>query len=124
MVSACEDRGRGLLPGRQTPPSPCVNAVLGRRSGLLRRVYIAFARNEASPAIEGKILKSPLNKNEHAVLELHNVHEVNEQPDDPGWPSPNMKTKDISDGSRTADHRNIAFIEVAKWRQSFRAIQP
>ena len=91
---------------------------------MLRCAHITFSCDQPGPATEGEILKSPLNENEHAVLEFHDVHEVNEQPDDPSGPSGNMKAKDIRDGSRTADHRNIAFIEVAKWRQPYWFFQP
>src|SRR5229473_3167849 len=90
---------------------------VGTRGG--RRLQIAFggAGNQARAAAKREIFESPLNKDEHATLELDDIHQVNEQPDEPRGPAPKMKAKNISNRGGAPDDRHVTFVEVAERRQ-------
>src|SRR5580704_3827486 len=40
--------------------------------------------DKPSPTTEGQVLNCPLDEDQKAILECHDVHEVDESPDDPG----------------------------------------
>src|SRR5262252_8195867 len=53
------------------------------------------AGNQPRAPAERQILESPLNKDLHAALELHDVHQMDEQPDQPRGPSGNVQSKNV-----------------------------
>src|ERR1700730_5940944 len=87
-------------------------------------IPIAGAGDEARAAIESEILESPLDKNQHTILEFHDVQEVNEQPDEPRGQAPKVQAVDSGNCRGPLDDGNIAFVEVVKWGQVFLAFQP
>src|SRR6266849_7487383 len=87
------------------------------RGGLCFQVAFGRAGNQARAAAKRQILESPLHKDEHATLELDDIHQVNEQPDEPRRPAPKMKAKNISNRGGAADDRHVTFVEVTERRQ-------
>src|SRR5262245_58778040 len=119
------DQGRKR---RQTVQDSTRSAVVGRTSGArssLLRGWAARARflrafrsdlpielevsgfvagDQLRAAVGGQILQGPLDEHHQAALELNDVHQVDEHPDDPGWQSGEVKPEDVGDGGRPADH--------------------
>src|SRR4029077_8856478 len=71
--------------------------------------------DQASSPTERQILESPLNEHQDPVLEFHNVHQMDEQPDQPRRKAGDMKPKNVRDGRRAADNGHVAFVEIFEW---------
>jgi hypothetical protein len=79
------------------------------------RLLDTLSRNQPRAATKRQILESPLNENENAALKLHDVHQVDKQPDHPGDHAGDVQAKDVGDSGGSADYRHIAFIEIMEW---------
>src|SRR5216684_5340925 len=92
---------------------------LGVRARGALRFQVAFGRasDESRAAAKRQVFESPLHKDEHPTLELDDIHQVNEQPDEPRGPAPKMKAKNVSNSGGAADDRHVTFVEVAERRQ-------
>ena len=75
------------------------------------------AGDEASATAEGDVLEAPLDEYENAALELNDVHEMDEKPDEPSGKTGNVKAEDVGDSGRAPDDSHIAFVEVMEARR-------
>src|SRR5262249_7091455 len=76
-------------------------------------------RNQACPTIPGDVVVYPLGQYQQAILELHQVHQVYEDPHEPRKESPEVQLAEIGDCLIAADGREVALVEVVEGRQSF-----
>ncbi len=105
----------------------------GGRGSFLRRGFLSGGRrygiagglsgNQPRAAGEGQILEAPLHKDHHAVLKLHQIHQVDEEPHQPGRQSRKVQAEDARHGGTAADYRQIALIEIVEGRQIAGAVQ-
>jgi hypothetical protein len=82
--------------------------------GLGNGVGDGRAGDEASATAEGEVFKAPLDKDLDATLELHDVQEMDEEPDEPGEEARDMQTENVGDGPGTTDDRHIALVEIVE----------
>src|SRR5216684_4140864 len=76
-----------------------------------------FAGDEPRASIEGQILNRPPDEDHEAALELDDVHQVDEGPDQPGQQSGNANfSEEVGDGGGPADHRHVPLVEVLEGR--------
>src|SRR5208283_5706882 len=85
--------------------------------GLVERVGDGGAGDEAGAAAEGEVLETPLDEDEDAALELHDVHQVNEQPDKPGGETGNVNAENVGDGGGASDDGHVSLVEVMEARR-------
>ncbi len=74
--------------------------------------------DEASTTTEGEVLEAPLNENLDAALELNDVHEMDEEPDEPGEEAGDVQTENIGDGTSAADDGHVALVEIVERRDA------
>src|SRR5277367_7075701 len=95
----------------------CVRGVRrGRRSGVRGREDIGggHAGNEAGAAAEGEIFESPLNEDNDAALKFDDVHQMDEEPDEPGEQAGDLEAKNIGYSGGTSDVGHVAFVEIVE----------
>src|SRR6266567_2791866 len=80
----------------------------------LPRKSCAVTRNQTRAAVEGQVLKPPLDEDENAALKFDNVNQVDEQPDQPCEQARKMHAKNIRNRGGTSDHRHVALVEIVK----------
>ena len=78
-------------------------------------VRIIIARDQACAAIKRHILVAPAQEDQHAIERLGQIHQVNEEPDEPCDKSMQLDAADDSDSGVSADDCQVAFIEIAEW---------
>jgi hypothetical protein len=59
-------------------------------------------------------VEAPLNKNQHSILKTHQVHQMNEEPDEPRDRAAQAESSKIGNRRKASDHGKISFIEVAE----------
>jgi hypothetical protein len=91
--------------------------------GLREGVGDGFTGDEASAAAEGEVLETPFNENLDATLKLNDVHEMDEEPDEPGEKTGDVQTENVGDGSGAADDGHVALIEIAEGRNRLLPVQ-
>ena len=72
------------------------------------------ARDQPGAAAEGEVEESPLDKDENTALELDDIQEVNEKPDEPSGQTGDMEAEDVGNRGGAANHGKVAFVEVAE----------
>jgi hypothetical protein len=87
------------------------------RSGASRNVFALFGShlfieveisyrgtgNQSRSTVERQVLDRPLDENQYAALELDEVHQIDERPDEPSQKARNMEAEDIRHRSPLAD---------------------
>src|SRR5258705_4894480 len=73
--------------------------------------------NQSRPAIESQVLDRPLDENQNAALELDEVHQMDECPDEPSRKTRNMDTEDVRHRMPPANDGHVAFVEIFERRQ-------
>src|ERR1700757_2952033 len=68
--------------------------------------------NEPRSTAESQVLNCPLHENQQTILESNDVHQMYEDPNDPGNEAGKLNTKDVSHCGCAPDDRQGAFIEV------------
>ena len=81
------------------------------------------AGDEASATAEGEILEAPLDENLDAALELHDVHEMDEEPHEPGEKTGDVHTENIGNGGGAADDSHVALVEIVERRNGLLPFQ-
>ena len=84
--------------------------------GLHEGVGDGFTGDEASAAAEGEVLETPLDENLNAALELNDVHEMDEEPDEPSEETGDVQSENIGDGSGASDNGHVALVEIMEGR--------
>lgn len=77
-----------------------------------------FAGDQAGATVERKIEEAPLDEDNNAALELDDVDEVNEEPDEPGNEAGDVDPENVGDCGSPADDGHIAFVEILEGRKS------
>ena len=72
-------------------------------------------RNQARATVEGHVLVAPPQEDEGAIERLRQVHQVDEQPHEPGDKAVNLEATNDADTGISPDHSQVAFIEIAEW---------
>lgn len=75
-----------------------------------------FAGDEACAAAEGEVLETPFDENLNAALELNEIHEMDEEPDEPGEKTGDVQPEDTGDGSGATNDGHISLVEIAEGR--------
>ena len=83
-----------------------------------------FAGDEAGAAAEGEVLETPLDENLNATLELNDVHQMDEEPDEPGEKTGDVQTENIGDGSGATNDGHVSFVEIMEGRNVLFSFQP
>src|SRR5687767_5526547 len=78
-------------------------------------------RYEPRTPVVSEVVIGPLDKDQQAIVELHQVHQMHEEPNQPGRHSGQMYTPEIGDGRCPADCRKASFVAVMKWLGGFAA---
>ena len=91
--------------------------------GLREGVGGRFTGDEASAAAEGEVLETPLNENLNAALELNDVHEMDEEPDEPSEEAGDVQAENIGDGSGATDNGHVALVEIVEGRNRLLPLQ-
>ena len=88
--------------------------IFMRCSNLLIEIEISSrgTSDQSCSTIEGEVLDRPLDENQNATLELDEVHEMNECPDDPREKTRNMGAEDIRHRRPSADDGHVSLIEI------------
>src|SRR5262245_26996012 len=75
-------RGRRYATKRngRIPKRRCANSAV---SSSLRRLPIVAARYQPGPPIESQVVVNPLGQDQQPVLELHQVHQMDKDPNEP-----------------------------------------
>src|SRR6185312_7175943 len=71
--------------------------------------------------VVGEVIDCPFDRDYEAILELHDVEQVDEQPREPRQHARETKRTDFRYGLIAADGREAAFVEVMKRLQVFLA---
>src|SRR5215471_2247883 len=82
----------------------------GRSFG--RKGIGATVGDQAGATAEGQVEKAPVHHHENAALKFDNVEEVDEDPDEPGDKTGDVKTKDIGNGGEAADDGHVTLVEI------------
>src|SRR5437899_10031207 len=72
--------------------------------------WLALACDQSCAAIEGEVAEAPADEYDEPVLEAHQVHQMDEQPHEPGHVAAEFQTADFSDGRRPSDHCEVPFV--------------
>ena len=91
--------------------------------GLREGVGDSFTGDEASAAAEGEVLETPLNENLNAALELNDIHEVDEEPDEPSEEAGDVQAENIGDGSGATNNGHVTLVEIAEGRNRLLPLQ-
>lgn len=97
--------------------------VQGEAGGWREGVGDGFTGDEASAAAEGEVLETPLNENLNAALELNEVHEMDEEPDEPSEEAGDVQSKNIGDGRGATDNGHVALVEIVEGRNRLLPLQ-
>src|SRR5215470_8415257 len=73
--------------------------------------------DQTRPAAEGQVLDGPLDEDENPALELDQVHQVDERPDDPGGEAREAESKRVGDRCPSADYGEVSLVEVRERRR-------
>src|SRR6266545_2440990 len=115
-----------LWPDRRSQPAWRRSRPLGSIAGVeikvatVRRatfLNVTAAGDEAGAAVAGEVVVHPLDEDEEAVIELDQVHEVDEDPEEPGGEPGKAQAPEVGDGLVAADGGEVALVEVAEGRQ-------
>ena len=82
-----------------------------------------FTGDEASAAAEGDVLETPLNENLNAALELNDVHEMDEEPDEPSEKAGDVQSENIGNGGGATDNSHVALVEIVEGRNRLLPLQ-
>src|SRR5437879_4174763 len=78
----------------------------------------ALTRNEPRPAVPGEIVPGPLHEHQQSVVELDEIHQMDEQPREPGEEATEAQAAgDVGDRGVAADDRHGAAIAIVEWRR-------
>src|SRR5213075_696667 len=70
------------------------------------------AGDQARAALKSEELKRPADQHNEPVLKLNQVHEMYEQPDQPGGPSPHFEAADVGHRVIASDYSHVAAVEL------------
>src|SRR5215471_438824 len=73
-----------------------------------------FTGDEARAAAEGEVFETPLNENLNATLKLNEVHEMDEEPDEPSEETGDVQSENIGDGRGATDDGHVALVEIVE----------
>src|ERR1051326_1945799 len=75
------------------------------------------AGDQPGAAVVGQVEETPLDEHQDAVREFHQVHQVDEQPDQPGYEAGHVKGADLRYGGGSADHGQAPLVEIVERRK-------
>jgi hypothetical protein len=78
-----------------------------------------LASDQPRAAVPGEVFETPLDGNQQAVLKTHDVKQVDEQPQQPGEVTGEVKLAEFRHGMVAADGGQIAFVYVMEWWRLF-----
>src|SRR6266700_5620650 len=70
--------------------------------------------NQTRAAVEGQVLKTPLDEDENAALKFDDGNQVDKQPDQPCEQTRKMHAKNVGDGGGASDDGHIALVKIVK----------
>lgn len=90
---------------------------LGFCFGFRLRFGLGFcgAGDYAGSTAESEVFEAPLDEDLDAALEFDYVHQVDEEPDEPGHDACYVNAEDVGDGGSATDYGHIAFVEIVEW---------
>jgi hypothetical protein len=90
----------------------CTCALFG--SHLFIEVEISYrgTRNQSRSTIERQVLNRPLGENQDTTLELDEIHQMNECPDEPSRKPRNMEPEDVRHRMPPANDGHIPFVKI------------
>src|SRR5690242_419948 len=80
----------------------------------IKRVLIAFQRNQSCPAMVGQVRPCPLEEGYHAVAEADQVEDVDDQPCDPGEKAGHFHQPQVNQSVGTSYGGKVALVKVAE----------
>src|SRR5215468_7691981 len=72
------------------------------------------SRDEPGTAIARNVVVHPLRQHQQSILEFDEIHQVDEDPHEPGDESGDAKEAKIGDSFVAADGREVAFVEIVE----------
>src|SRR5690349_15978980 len=94
----------------------------------------SHASDKSRSTTERQVLNCPLYENQDPALKLHNVHQVDKSPNQPGRQTRKVHAENVGHCSRPSNYRQISFIEIGEglllWlpahfpRDRFRGVSP
>src|SRR5260370_31960538 len=100
-----------IASSRPKPASPSILLPTNRNS-----FSWLPARNQPRAAISREVVVHPLHEHQQAIVELHQVHQVYEDPCEPRRESGDMHFAEIGDRLIAADRREVALVEIMERR--------
>src|SRR5438270_7272453 len=79
-----------------------------------RRLVPLHIRNQPHPRLRREISVRPLEQHHEPISEPDEIHDVDEQPEDPRKPAGESYPAQVSDGARSSDGRQISLVPVAE----------
>jgi hypothetical protein len=68
--------------------------------------------NDSHAALVREVVVSPLDEHDHAVAKADEIHDVDEQPQQPRYQARYLKLAKVGDRARAPDYRKIALVEI------------
>src|SRR6266403_152686 len=73
--------------------------------------------NQSGTAAECQILDSPLNKDQNSALKSDQIHQMNEDPHQPGYKARKVRAENVCHCGRSSNYCQRPFVEVTKrWK--------
>src|ERR1039457_7282870 len=72
--------------------------------------------DQARAAVAGEVVVHPLGEYQQPIFELRQVHEMYEDPGEPGGKAGDVQAAEFGDGLVAADGSQVALVEVAEGR--------